>query len=72
MTEALIFYVCRTADHQQPVLADRDDMSTSPVTFHEGEWAFCPCGASSGHAWEQVSGTPIHEIRVRLAEVRRS
>jgi hypothetical protein len=46
MAGALIRYVCRNTEHQHT----RSEL-TSPVTLHEGEWAFCPAGFVGEHTW---------------------
>jgi hypothetical protein len=55
---ALIRFVCRNAEHQ----IARNDIS-SPVTLHEHEWAFCPAGVITDHAWERVEGTTLEALR---------
>ena len=59
MSGALIRFVCRNAEHQ----GARNDVS-SPVTLHEHEWAFCPAGLTTGHAWERVEGTTLEALRI--------
>jgi hypothetical protein len=31
---------------------------------HEGEWAYCPAGASTEHEWEAIEPVNITELKV--------
>ena len=65
MAGALIRFVCRNSEHQRA----RGEVS-SPVTLHQEEWAFCPAGVNSGHAWERIEGATLAELRSRVVEAR--
>jgi hypothetical protein len=64
MAGALIRYVCRNTEHQHT----RSEL-TSPVTLHEGEWAFCPAGFVGEHTWERIEGATLDALRRRSSEV---
>jgi len=51
---ALIEYVC-TAKHDR-----REEPS---VTLEQGSWAYCSCGAISGHQWTRIDPTAIEALR---------
>ncbi len=51
----LIYFRCREAAHQLGVAAPTTDRPGSPITWHDGNWAYCPLGASGGHVWEPVA-----------------
>jgi hypothetical protein len=63
MRSNLVSYVCRSSVHvrasRAPAVA-----ATSPVTVHEGEWAYCPAGASTEHEWEAIEPVNITELKV--------
>ena len=66
MAGALIRFVCRSTEHQRA----SSIAMTSPVTLHEQSWAFCPAGATGGHAWERIEGATLEALRHRWSEVR--
>lgn len=43
--------------------------TVSPVTIHDGVWAFCPAGAQSEHVWEAIE--PVTLANLRLTESAR-
>jgi hypothetical protein len=68
MTSNLVRYVCRAKIH---VDASRNATvaAGSPVTVHEGEWAYCPAGAQAQHAWEPIE--PVTLANLKLVELAR-
>lgn len=60
MRDSLIHFVCHTADHQQ--IGDKT-VPGSPVTCHNGHWAFCPAGVPDDHNWAQVVPASLEIIR---------
>jgi hypothetical protein len=64
MAGALIRYVCRNVTHQ----GKRSDV-ISPVTLHDGDWAFCPAGFTGEHEWERIEGRTLDGLRRRTSEV---
>jgi hypothetical protein len=63
MAGALVRYVCRNNAHQR----GRSELM-SPVTLHEGEWAFCPAGFIGEHAWERIEGATLDALRRHTSE----
>ena len=41
----------------------------SPVTLHEGQWAYCARAARTGHMWEAIPPVSLSELK--LTEVAR-
>jgi hypothetical protein len=41
----------------------------SPVTIHDGAWAYCPAGARTEHEWEEID--PVSLADLKLIEVAR-
>jgi hypothetical protein len=60
---AEIRFVCRAQKHQHPA---KPSMPTSPVTYHDGAWAYCASGAAADHQWEAVDAMSLEEIRTRI------
>jgi hypothetical protein len=58
--EPVIYFVCGAAGHSK---AD-PFASISPVKVHNGEWAYCPTGASLGHDWRQIEPVTRHDLMV--------
>jgi hypothetical protein len=68
---ALIHYRCTAPEHQQPTADPRSP--TSPVTYHDGKWAYCPLGFHDGHSWAAIEPASIDEVKQGLrSEVRAS
>lgn len=65
---AKISFVCRTEGHQDTPTAIGP---SSPVTLHDGVWAYCPLGAVDGHAWEPVEDIEVEALRHRLGNDQR-
>jgi len=68
MNSNLVRHVCRARAHLD---AGRNARVAegSPVTIHEGVWAYCPAGARSGHEWEAIE--PVTLTDLRLVEAAR-
>ena len=63
----LIYLRCRNSEHQ---LADASNGSQpgSPITWHDGRWAYCPLGAPDEHDWlELKTGHSVADLRSRKA-----
>ena len=61
----LIYFRCRNSDHQLAA-APSDAQPGSPITWHEGRWAYCPLGLADGHDWlELKTGFSVAEVRTR-------
>lgn len=59
-----IAFVCRAA-HSTIAKSARD--SSSPVTVHEGRWAYCRRAAVSGHEWHPIEPVELATLRLREA-----
>jgi hypothetical protein len=64
----LVRYACRAKAHLE---ASRHggEAAGSPVTIHEGAWAYCPAGAHAEHEWEPIE--PVTLADLKLVEVVR-
>ena len=67
MNSDLVRFVCRAKMH---VDASRDVTAAlgSPVTIHDGVWAYCPTGARTEHEWETIE--PVTLPVLKLTGVR--
>jgi hypothetical protein len=63
MSTDLVRYVCRAQVH---VNASRNATVApgSPVTIHEGAWAYCPAGARTQHEWETIEPVTLTDLRL--------
>jgi hypothetical protein len=68
MNGNLVRHVCRASAHLD---ASRNARVAdgSPVTIHDGGWAYCPAGAQSDHKWEAID--PVTLTDLRLVEAAR-
>ena len=59
----LVRFVCRAGVH---VGASRDASvpAGSPVTIHDGAWAYCAAGARSEHAWEAIPPVTLSDLKL--------
>jgi hypothetical protein len=66
MNTDLVRYVCRAQAH---LAASRNATVAlgSPVTIHEGAWAYCPAGSRIEHMWEAIE--PVTLADLKLIEV---
>jgi hypothetical protein len=64
----LVRFICRAKAH---VDASRNATVAvgSPVTIHEGAWAYCPAGSRSDHTWEAIE--PVTLTDLKLIEIAR-
>jgi hypothetical protein len=60
---SLIHFRCRMPGHQQLAIFDGEHLP-SPITFHDGHWAYCPAGATSGHEWTKIAPAALDEARI--------
>lgn len=61
----LIAFVCGTKRHRR---ADHGLPSgETPLTIHEGQWAYCPGGAISEHEWHGTAPVGIDSLKLRYA-----
>jgi hypothetical protein len=58
---ALIHYRCSATEHQHSTADPRSP--TSPVSFYDGKWAYCPLGFHEGHSWAAIEPVSIDDIR---------
>jgi hypothetical protein len=68
MNSNLVRFICRAKVH---VDASRNATvaAGSPVTIHEAAWAYCPAGAKTDHAWEEIEPVTLSDLR--LTEIAR-
>ena len=63
MNTDLVRYVCRSQAHlavsQGATLA-----AGSPVTIHDGVWAYCPGGSRADHAWESIEPVSLADLKL--------
>jgi hypothetical protein len=64
----LVRFVCRTRVHVDASRTLTEDVG-SPVTIHDGAWAYCPGGAHTEHEWKAIE--PVTLADLRLVEVVR-
>jgi hypothetical protein len=60
----LIHFRCRAASHQD--VWTGDSQPGSPITFHDGHWAYCPAGRAAGCEWEAVPPISLEDLRRHL------
>ena len=61
----LIYFRCRNSEHQ-PAAPLSSAQPGSPITWHDGRWAYCPLGAADEHDWlELKTGYSVAEARSR-------
>jgi hypothetical protein len=36
----------------------------SPVTIHDGAWAYCPAGARTEHEWEAIEPVTLSDLKL--------
>lgn len=68
MNTDLVRYICRAQAH---LAASRNASVAvgSPVTIHEGAWAYCPAGSRIEHEWQAIE--PVSLADLKLVEVIR-
>ena len=68
MNTDLVRFVCRSSVHSE---ASRNPTEAvrSPVTIHDGAWAYCPAGTQTEHEWKAI--VPVSLADLRLIEVGR-
>ena len=59
----LVRFICRAKVH---VDASRNATVAvgSPVTVHEGAWAYCAAGARAEHAWEAIAPVTLSDLKL--------
>jgi len=63
MTSNLVRFVCRAKGHVDATPDATVDVG-SPVTIHDGAWAYCPAGARSEHEWEEIEAVSLTELKL--------
>ena len=58
---ALIHFRCTAKNHQDDQI--KHAQPGSPVTFKDGQWAYCPAGLAEGHEWNAVVPAPLETLR---------
>jgi hypothetical protein len=59
----LVRFVCRAGAH---VDASRNATVAvgSPVTIHDGVWAYCPAGARTDHEWDAIEPVTLTDLKL--------
>jgi hypothetical protein len=57
METGTVGYICTAADHPA-----RSAPNGTGLTVHDGQWAFCSAGESSGHSWSAVDRASLDEL----------
>ena len=63
MNTSLVRFVCRAKEHVDATPDPTMDVG-SPVTIHDGAWAYCPAGARTGHEWEAIEPVSLTELKL--------
>lgn len=66
MNTDLVRHVCRAKAHLE-VSRNGREAEGSPVTIHDGGWAYCPAGARSEHQWEAIEPVSVADLRLLAA-----
>jgi hypothetical protein len=63
VNSSLVRFVCRSKVH---VEASRTATVavTSPVTIHQGAWAYCAAGARTEHEWEAIEPVTLTDLKL--------
>jgi len=63
MNTDLVRYACRAKAHLEasPNAAVEPG---SPVTIHEGAWAYCPAGVHAAHEWEPIEAVTLADLKL--------
>ena len=57
METGTVGFICTAADHPA-----RSSATGTGLTVHEGKWAFCPGGGTTGHSWSAVDKASLDEL----------
>jgi hypothetical protein len=68
MNTDLVRFICRSSIHLEASRTPTEAVR-SPVTIHDGAWAYCPGGAQTEHEWEAIE--PVSLANLKLIEVGR-
>jgi hypothetical protein len=63
MNTDLVRFVCRSSAHNE-ASRNQTEAVRSPVTIHEGAWAYCPGGAQTEHEWEAIEPVSLADLRL--------
>ncbi|MEP6693422.1 MAG: hypothetical protein ABJB39_02125 [Chloroflexota bacterium] len=64
----MIEFVCVDPKHRLPAEAEEVN---SPLTIHDGTWAYCPSGLCSDHVWRPIEAIALADLRRRSKELIR-
>jgi hypothetical protein len=56
----MIEFVCVAAHHQS---RPRSGPYVSPLTIHDGKWAYCPASLVTDHEWHAIAAAAIEDVR---------
>jgi hypothetical protein len=65
MSDAPFHFLCVAADHVAPASDIKGRGYFSPVTVHQGKWAYCPAGFAAKHDWRAIAPTSREELKRR-------
>lgn len=71
MSGTALHFICEAAQHQ-PRRKNQDGLSSSPLTIHEGKWAYCRAGLLTGHEWRAIAPTPFEAIKRHVRELQKT
>lgn len=61
---ALFEFICRASVHRISVERSRTELaSASPITVHDGKWAYCSAGATEGHDWRRIAPASLADLK---------
>ena len=55
-------FVCRAKVHVSA--SSSGTLAGSPVTIHDGAWAYCPAGARTEHEWEAIEPVTLSDLKL--------
>jgi hypothetical protein len=63
MNTDLVRYVCRSQVHLA-VSRSATLAAGSPVTIHDGVWAYCPAGSRTDHEWDAIEPVSLTDLKL--------
>jgi len=63
MNTNLVRFVCRAKVHVNGGRSATTALG-SPVTIHDGAWAYCAAGSRAEHEWEAIEPVSLTELKL--------